>query len=202
MNRRVVRTIASSVVAVALAAPPGFASSPLPDASRKELKQKLVASRIDLTDTWRLGKVRELGTILVLLQDQVPAREFHTLAQQKPSPRVWHLDSYARVEIVNGQPSSAERSAFNLKRGELLLVVDHKFKGNTIELWTHTLNPVPFEDDLKRTPKYASTKFVFHFPPEVLQAGSLRPIEADLDGWFKTFESEWDAQEFAKTLAR
>lgn len=203
MNRKAVSGITSSVVALALMTPLAFGSNPLPDSARKELKQKLIASQINLTDTWRLGKAQELGTILVLLQDQVPAREFHTLAQQKPYPRVWHLDDYARVEIVQGQTSTArERGTLSLQRGELLLVVDHKFKDNTIELWTHSLNPVSFEDDPKRAPKHASTKFVFHFPPEVLQSGNIGPIEADISRWFKTFESEWDAREFARTLVK
>lgn len=203
MNNKMVRCITSSVLAVALTTPLVFGSNPMPDAARKELKQRLIASQINLTDTWQLGKARELGTILVLLQDQVPAREFHTLAQQKPYPRVWHLDNYARIEIVGGQTSSAgERAPLSLKRGELLLVVDHKFKDNSIELWTHSMNPVSFEDDPKRAPKFASTKFVFHFPPEVLQSGNIGPIEADISRWFKTFESEWDAREFARTLVK
>jgi len=180
-------------------------SSLLPDSAAKEFQRKLARSEIHLNESWQNGKVRQVGAVLVLLEDGVPAKAFHTLAQQKPYPRVWHLDDYARLEIVNGKASSAEPSpskAFtHLSRGELLVVLNHKFKGDAIELWTHTLNPVePAAGDGKQSRQHASTKLVFRFPPEVLASGDVAAILAEMKQWFRVFESESEAREFAEAV--
>lgn len=198
------RIAVSGALVVSQVLPAVAGTNPLPAKARQELKRRLAPSEIVLKESWRLGRVQELGSVLVLLQDGVPAKEFRTLSQQKPYPRVWHLDDYARFEIVNGQGTVAnpsEKLFTQLSRGELLVILDHKFKGNTIELWTHTLNPVAPSDAPPDHPRrYASTKFVFHFPSEVLSSGDVAKIEADISRWFKAFESEWDARDFARTL--
>ena len=105
--------------------------------------------------------------------------------------------------MQNGKASSAEPSpskAFtHLSRGELLVVLNQKFKGNAIELWTHTLNPVePAAGKYSR--QHASTKLVFRFPPEVLASGDVAAILAEMKQWFRVFESESEAREFAEAV--
>ncbi|MEW5975650.1 MAG: hypothetical protein AB1898_07575 [Acidobacteriota bacterium] len=214
-NRVHLKTSCAVAFVLMLGWPASVWADLMPEQAQRELKERLAASRIRLTPDWRVGKVSEPGTVLVLLRDHVPARAFHTLSQQKPYPRVWHLDDYGRVEIAEGTAivKTPEQKAFAyLERGQVLVILDHKFKGRTIELWTHTLNRVAPKEadrqdsDPQRAPteqnlQHASTKFVFHFSEDVLRSGDVAGIEKQIEEWLKPFESVWEAEEFSRNLS-
>jgi len=168
------------LLAEVLGANPGQAGGrePIQDA----LNARYRVSKVEIQD-WRTeGRVRELGSVLTLQGEGVPANHLWVSAPTGTKFRRVHRFDYARSEItMDGRliPEHVNRWAhFTLPKGTQLVVLDLKVEGDRVRLFTHTLEPVRLPNGEAH---YGCTELAFRVAPGILERGDLAAIQRQLD---------------------
>ncbi len=152
-------------------------------------------SHVEIQDPRTEGRVRELGAVLTLQAEGVPANKFWVVQPQpaaaKSGGRRLHKFDYAQTEITeDGRliPNHVNRwSHFTLPKGTPLVVLDLRVENDRVRLFTHTLVPVRVTDG---EAAYGCTEFVSRFDPGVLQRGDLAAIQGRIEQWLPLSEAK------------
>lgn len=146
------------------------------------LKARYRLSRVEIQD-WRTeGRVRDLGGVLTLQTDGVPANKFWVVTppRDKIGHRRIHMFRYAAVEIAPDGRLKPAPADFTLPKGTRLVVLDVKVRDDRVHISTHTLEPVRLPDG---DTAYGCTEFVFPFDPGALARGDLSAIQGRIEQW-------------------
>ena len=146
----------------------GVASARANEALADALQQRYRVSRIEVQNAAAQGALARPGARLRVEADGVQARPFRVIQANTKSPR-FHARDYARVAVASGELLILETGELTLRRGTEVVVLDIKVHGDSVRLFTHTVEPIA---KASGRPAYGCTEFVFSFD------GPLAPIHA------------------------
>ena len=156
----------------------GVASAQANDSVADALKHRYKVSEIEVQNAAVQGAVARPGVRLRIEADGVPAKPFHTTQANTKSPR-FHARDYARVEVASGKFMTLDTGDLKLPKGTEVVVLNIKAQGNTVRLFTHTVEPIA---RVSRRPAFGCTEFVFRFEAPLAEVGVAR-VQQTIDGW-------------------